>query len=140
MRPDIFAAVQLIAPGKDLVSINKMKLLEKFIAFLNETIEQGLDYVPVNLQTVRLVLLSNSSFVNVCGLKIQLGYHILMVYDAVNFSVLHYGSNRCRSLAHSVMAAELFALVLCYDHAYFIRDLVGEITGIKITSGCTRRQ
>lgn len=132
VRPDICAPVQLIAPGKNEVTDKDIKSLKKTTKFLKETIEQGLTFVPLNLETMRLVLMTDASFANAQGMKSQLGYLIMLVDDEGNCNIVHYGSNRCKRVARSVMAAEIQALVLGFDYAYVVKDLIEEILGRTI--------
>ena len=132
VRPDICAPVQLIAPGSTPPSRGDMKTLNKVTKFLKATIDQGLNYVPLNLGKARLVLMTDASFANASGMKSQLGYILLMADDKGDCNVLHYASNRCKRVARSVMAAELFALVIGFDYAYLVRDLILELTGIEM--------
>ena len=132
VRPDICAPVQLIAPGKNEVTDKDIKSLKKTTKFLKETIEQGLTFVPLNLETMRLVLMTDASFANAQGMKRQLGYLIMLVDDEGNCNIVHYGSNRCKRVARSVMAAEIQALVLGFDYAYVVKDLIEEILGRTI--------
>lgn len=132
VRPDVCALVQLIVPGKEPPTQTEKKLFNNFFLLLNETIKQGLDYVHVDMNTARLVLLTDASFANARGLKRQLGYLIIIVDEEGNCNILLYGSNRCRRVEKSVMAAKLFALVLGYNHAYIIRTVIDEIAGIKL--------
>ena len=128
-RPDICAAVQLIAPGNAPTTPAEFKSLSKSIKFLQETKDQGLTYVNLDLRSARIVLLTDASFANAAGMKSQLGYLILMADDNGNCNLLHYGSNKCQRIARSVMAAEIQALVLGFDFAFLIKDLVDEILG-----------
>lgn len=47
-------------------------------------------------------------------------------------SIIHYGSKRCRRLKRSVMSSEIHSLVLGFDHAFCIRNLLQEILGRKM--------
>lgn len=96
---------------------------------MTETKEQGLDYVKLDIVIARIMLLTNESFGNTKDFRSQLGYLILMVNDNGDCNLLHFVSNRCKRVARSVIAAELFALVLGFNKAYFVRDLVEELTG-----------
>lgn len=64
VRPDVCAPIQLIAPGNAPPSRAEKKLLEKLINSLTEIIYQGLDYLPVDLDTARTVLLTDTNFAN----------------------------------------------------------------------------
>ena len=127
--PDVCAPVQLIAPGKSPTTQQEMRSLRKTTKFLKETADQGLNFVKLDIDTIRLVLLTDASFANAEGMKSQLGYLVLMVDGNGNCNIVHYGSNRCQRVARSVMAAELQALVLGFDYAFVIKDLVEEILG-----------
>lgn len=132
VRPDTCAPIQLIAPGNAPTTKSEFKTLKKATAFLKDTKEQGLNFVPLNLDNVRLVVVTDASFANAPGSKSQLGYIIMMVDDDNNSNIIHYGSNRCSRIARSVMAAELHALTLGFDYAFVIKDLLEDILGRKI--------
>lgn len=63
------------------------------------------------------------------GAKIQLGYVLIMTDDYGSCSILHYDSNNFRSIAISVMTAEVQALVLGFDYAFLAKFLSEEIIG-----------
>ena len=132
VRPDICAPVQLIAPGKLPTTDKERKSLKKTTKFLKETIDQGLNYVALDLKTTKLVLMTDASFANAEGMRSQLGYLVLMVDDDDNCNIVHYGSNRCKRVARSVMAAEIQALVLGFDFAFIVKDLIEEILGREV--------
>ena len=132
VRPDVCAPVQLIAPGNKPTSPEEYKSLQKTTKYLQKTKEQGLNYLPLDLESIRIVLLTDASFANATGMKSQLGYLLLLVDKHENCNVLHYGSDKCKRIARSVMAAELHALVLGFDYAFLVKDLVEEILGRKI--------
>lgn len=127
-RPDLCAPVQLIAPGGEPASKGEYKMLDKAVNFAKETIMQGLTFVHIDLNTARIVLMTDASFANAKGFRTQLGYLILLADDEGRCNIIHYGSNRCKRIARSVMAAEIQALVLGFDFAFVIRDMVEELT------------
>ena len=129
VRPDVCAPIQLIAPGSEPTTKEQFTSLRKAVEFLKETKEIGLTYVKLNMEEIKIVVLTDASFANAEGLKSQLGYLILLVDDTGRCNVLHYGSNRCRRIARSVMAAEIQALILGFDYAYLIKDQLDEILG-----------
>lgn len=47
-------------------------------------------------------------------------------------NMIHFVSRRCRGVRGSVMARELHELVLGFDHAFAIFDLLAKILGRKI--------
>ena len=44
-------------------------------------------------------------------------------------NIIHYASNRCKRVCRSVMAAEVHALILGFDYAYLIQNMLHEILG-----------
>lgn len=91
---------------------------------MTETKEQGLNYVNLDMQSARITLMTEASFANGPGGKSQLGYLILLMEKAINCNILHYGSNQCQRVCRSVMAAEMHGLILGFDYAYIIQDIL----------------
>lgn len=81
------------------------------------------------MDSSKIVLLTDDSFANAEGVKSQLGYIIQMVDKNERCNILYYRSNKCQKIARSVMSAELQALVLDFDYAYLMKDLMEEIIG-----------
>lgn len=69
-RPDVCASVNTISPGNDLTNQQHIKQFRKITTFIKETADQGLDFVRLILETVRLVILTDASFTSAKGLKI----------------------------------------------------------------------
>lgn len=126
-RPDIWAPVQLVAPGKRLKTELDYKSLNKTTRFLKTTKNQGLNFVPLNLETTRLVLTTDTSFANSEHMKSQLGYVIMMVEDDENCNIIRYCSNRRKRVARSVMEAKNEALVLDFQYAFLVKQLTDEL-------------
>lgn len=117
-RPDIGAKVQLIAPGNLLISEEEFQKLAKSTAFLHKAEKQALQLVPLDTTTERLVLLLDTSFENGEGLKSQLDYILIMTNASGSCNILHYGSNKCRRIARSVMKDQNQALVLGFEYDF----------------------
>jgi hypothetical protein len=79
-----------------------------------------------------VVVFSDASFANAGGYKSQLGFVICIVDDANNANIVHFGSSKCKRVTRSVMAAELHGLVLGFDNAFVVRQMVSEISGREI--------
>lgn len=131
-RPDVCAPIKLIAPGNTPPPNKEIRLLKNITTFMKDTCDQGLDYVKLYLRRTGIVLVTDASFANTKDLKIQLGYVVLMVDEVGNCNVLNYASNRSKRIERNLMAANLFSLVLGFDNAYIVRDLVEEIIGKRM--------
>lgn len=86
------------------------------------TKSHGLTYRKIDLDTVLLVLMTDSSFANTKGLKPKLVFVTLMAEDKLNANLAHSGSMRCHSATRSVMASDLHVLIVGFDQVFVIRD------------------
>lgn len=93
VRPHSCAPIQLIAPGNQPTTDEEYKLTRS-IKFLQQAKTQGLNFVKLNISTIRLVLIKDSSFGNALGLKSPLGYVTLIVDGEDRCNIVHYGINR----------------------------------------------
>lgn len=75
------------------------------------------------------MVLTDTSFSNAEGMKSQLGYEILLVDQSKACKIIYYGSNKCKRVARSVVAAVVQALVLGLDYSYLVRNLAEELIG-----------
>lgn len=57
---------------------------------------------------------------------------ILRTYANGKANIIHYASKSCKLVTHSVMAAEVHALVLAFDYAYVISDMAQQILGGRL--------
>jgi hypothetical protein len=96
------------------------------------TAGEGLGFVLLDLNTIRVVVLSNASFGNAEGYKSQLGFVLCIVDYANNANIVHFGSLKCERVRRSVMAAELHSLVFGFDSAFIFRQTILEISGREV--------
>lgn len=105
-RNSTSAASQLLAKQED-----DIKALAKLVKRCKKTSNLGLTYVKLDLDSVRLCLLTDSSFANAEGHKSQLVFVLSLVDSTGNCNILHFGSSRCSRVTRSVMASEIFGLI-----------------------------
>jgi hypothetical protein len=106
--------------------------LNSLVRICQKTADEGLHFVRLDLDTVRVVVYCDASFANAEGYRSQLGFAVLMVDDDNNANLVHYGSQRCTRVARSVMAAELHGLIVGFDNALLVSEMVSEILGRKV--------
>lgn len=128
-RPDVCSPVQFIAPGSEPTTTVEYKTLEKVVKNLRTSKEDGLTYFKLDMEALRLLLVTDESFRNARGMKNQLGFFVMMADKSVNANIVHYGSIRCRRVTKSIMESEIRGLLLGFDFAYAIRDMLVEILG-----------
>lgn len=131
-RSDVCAAIQLIALGTDPTTDGEMKGLKKAIQRMSATGTIGLILSPLDMKSVRLVLITDASFDNARDYRRQLGYVILMKDNTGESNIVHYASAICKRVTLPVLAAELHALVLGFHASFVIREMLQEITGRTI--------
>lgn len=132
-RPDICAAIQLIAPGGESLKNSEYATIRKVIDHLQSDPPFGLTFVPIYLSTSRLVLFSDASFGNARKEKSQLAYVVILADKDDHENIIHYASTRCRRITRSVMASEIHALVLGFVATFSIQHLITRITGRRPT-------
>lgn len=130
-RPDVCAAVQLIAPGGDRVTKEEYLTMNRVIIHLKSYPRFGLTFVFVDIKSSRLALFTDASFGNARNDKSQLGYLIVMADPNNNENIIHYASSRCRCVTWSVISCEIHALVLGFETAHTMQHLIEVITGIR---------
>lgn len=131
-RPDLSAPAQLLANSSTDPSIEDINKLSKLIKYCHSTFDVGLNFVPLDQDSVRLVLFTDASFANAKDWKSQIGFVLIAVDKDMNANIVHYGSSRCKRVARSVMAAEIHGLTYGWDNAYIGKTMLEEILGKEI--------
>lgn len=92
-RPDIFATVKLIAPANAKIEERQFKSQSPAINLMQNTKDNGLEYVRPYIESVRIVVLCAALFANEAGPRNQLKFMILMVNKYRCASIVYYGSD-----------------------------------------------
>lgn len=106
-----------------------MKKLNKVLKHLDDTKHQGLSFVKLDTDSARILSMTYASFANAPGVKSQVGYIIVLLEKNDRCYIFHYGSNRCQIVCPSVSTAEMHALLLGFDYAYVLQDMLQELLG-----------
>ena len=131
-RPDLCAAVQLMASEVVPPVSQTFKKMESIVKRCHETQDIGLRFVPQDNKSLRLALFTDASFANTERLKSQIAFVLILVDGYCTANILHYGSAACNRVTRSVMAAELLALVHGFDIAYVLQQMLQDILGKSI--------
>lgn len=128
-RPDLSAPTQMLASLVDTPTASTYRTMSDLVCVGHSTSAEALHFVPLDEDSLRVVVVTDAAFANAEGFRSQLGFVILLVdkYNCAN--IVHYGSLRSPRVTRSVMAAELIALVVGFDHAFWVRKMVSEILG-----------
>lgn len=131
-RPDISGVVQMMAKEVRTPTNDTFKCMKHIAEYCNQSSGEGLTFVKLDRNSLRLLLFTDAAFANNSDLCSQMGY-ILLLADASNkCNIVHYGSLRCRRVTRSVMAAELLSLVYGFDSAYIVKHTLDSCLKEKI--------
>lgn len=131
-RPDLSSSVQLMAAEMKDDSPTTYKKMEKIVKWCHDTCNIGLQYIPLDLDSLRLVLFTDAAFGNADKLNSQLGFVLVLVDENNNGNIIHYGSTKCRRVVRSVLAPELHALIYGFDQAYLAQHILQTVLSREI--------
>ena len=114
------------------ISANSVRLWNRMVGYLKETPSVILHYPKLDLESLHLVVYSDSRFENLLVGKSQLGFIICLADATSKCSVIHYSSRKSTRVARSTMAAETLAFVDAFDNADLIKHDVERLLGILI--------
>lgn len=121
-RPDIAAAVSIASSVTEGTHCNEDNiLLNKIVKKLKDTRDIKIKFPKLDLESLRLLVYSDSSFNNRKGSKSQLGFIINLADKANQCAMLHYSSKKSNRVTRSSMAAETLAFVDSFDNAVLIK-------------------
>lgn len=140
--PKFCATVQLIVPGSTKVDKAQFKSLGRAIHLLKEINDNGLDFVKLDIASLRVVFLSDASFAKVVGMNSELGFVILSADGHKCSNMVLYGSNRCQRVSRSITAAEIHAFIQAFDTGLVVPEapdqlLNRQVDGAALTDSCT---
>lgn len=91
-QPDVCAPVQLITSHNEAIAEPQVILIRKAIEHIKKSSSQELDFVKIDIKSVRVVVPSDTPFADALGLKSHLGDGILMADDDCRPNIVHYGT------------------------------------------------
>ena len=131
-RPNLCAAVQLMASEVTNACEDTFKKMSTIAARCHQTQNVGLRFVPLDTSSLRIALFTDASFANNKAKKSQMGFVIVLCDSNGDANILYYGSTACNRVTRSVMAAELLGLVYGFDNAYLLQHMLTEILGYTV--------
>ncbi|KAF1935267.1 hypothetical protein EJ02DRAFT_507147 [Clathrospora elynae] len=129
---DLSTAAQIQKPADgDYTKLNRR------LQWQAENLERGLQYVPLDLATAKLVVFTDGSFANNQDLSSQLGYLIVLANESthgkpdtfnIRGNVIHWSSTKCKRVTQSVLASETYGMVRGVNIAIAILTTLKMIT------------
>jgi len=90
----------------------------------NET--RGIRYTKLDVETLQIVIFTDSSFANNEDMSSQIGYVIVIVDDSGRANVVDWKSIKSRRVTRSVLAAELYAMAQGFDIGVAIKSTMDD--------------
>ena len=131
-RPDISAAVQILASDVNNPFAATYLSMKNIIRWCHDTSEVKLHFIPLQRHSLRLLLFTDASFACTPNLKSRMGFVLVLGDTEGRANILPWGSQVCSRVTRSVMAAELLALVYGFDCAHVVQNSLCEILGFDV--------
>lgn len=115
---DLSFAAQTTNPTR-----TEAKALNKRLQWQKENKDRGLKFVRLDMNLVKIVVFTDSSFANNKDYSSQIGYAIVMT-DGRHANTLHWQSVKCKRVTRSVLASELYAMAFGFDQGAAIKATI----------------
>lgn len=119
--------MQLTTLRRSKVNEADDRLLCTGTGHLKKNRQQCSKSVTIEMETVGIVILSDSSFANTKRLESQLDYLVLMTDMKRTTNTVHYGSKSSHRVSGSGRAEEVQAWVHAFDISYIICDTLQDL-------------
>jgi len=130
---DLSAAAQIQQPTD-----GDFEKLNRRLQWQAENLKRGLQYVPLDLATAKLMVFTDGSFANNQDLSSQLGYLVALVNESdygtqeskfhIRGNIIHWSSTKCKRVTRSVLASETYGMVSGVDIAIAIQTTLKMVT------------
>lgn len=107
----------------------EFKMLNKTIKTALQTKDVGLNFIPIDFSTASISGFIDASFAGNSDFTSQLGFIVTLMDAHGNTNIIHYGSIESKKITRSVLAAELYAMMLGFDVSYVMSSTISDITG-----------
>ena len=131
-RPDIACAVSMAQATEKTFGHESIKLVNKIIKHLQNTISIRMKYPKLDPISLHLTVYSDDSFNSNNDNSSQLGYIIVLMDKHHRGSILHFSSHKSRRVTRSSIAAENLAFVDGFGNAFILRHDLQRMLGRKI--------
>jgi hypothetical protein len=123
---DLSYAAQSVNPKQE-----DAEALNKRIQWQIDNAPRGLKFVPLDTDSLKLIIFTDASFANNKDLSSQIGYVIVLADGADKANIVHWTSVKCKRVTRSILASELYALALGFDIGAALKGTFDEIFGQK---------
>jgi hypothetical protein len=124
---DLSFAAQAINPDeKDIKALNKR------LQWQIDNSTRGLRFVKLDIETLKLLVFTDSSFANNKDFSSQIGYILVLADNQNRANIVHWSSVKCKRVTRSVLASELYAITHGFDIGASIKATIDKILNITL--------
>lgn len=113
-RPDLSVGLAQLSQCTNSTT-KEGKRLKKLVDKAKTEVMDGLRYIKLDIDTTKLVLFADASFVNNTDMTSQLGFVITMVDEERRANLIEISSVKGQRVTRIVLASELIAYVRVFD-------------------------
>src|SRR6266480_2395057 len=124
---DLSFTAQVINPTEE-----DAKHLNKRLQWQIDNPTRGLHYVPLDLDSLQLIVFTDASFANNKDLSSQIGFVIVLTDKNNQTNVIHWSSIKYKRITRSVLAAELYAMAYSFNKGMVIKTTIEKILSRSI--------
>ena len=124
---DLSFAAQVINPDK-----NNITALNKRLQWQIDNPSRGLNFVKLDIKTLRLFAFTDASFANNKDLSSQIGYVLALVDATDKANIVHWSSVKCKRVTRSVLASELYAMAHGFDIGAAVKSTIERLLQIEL--------
>ena len=98
-------------------------------------LKRDLQYVPVNLQLVKVYVFVNEFFANNKDLSFQIGFVLVISIElegiaefTLTGNIIHTNSTKCKKVIYAMLALELYAIIIGINILITLSSIINMIT------------
>ncbi|KHJ31172.1 hypothetical protein EV44_g4110 [Erysiphe necator] len=123
---DLSRAAQTVSPG-----INEAALLNKRLKWQKINSRRGLKFIKLDNKSLKIIVFTDGSFANNKeNMTSQIGYVICLADDKNRANIVHWSSTKCKRITRSVLASELYAMVVGFDMVTIIKSTLEKVINL----------
>ena len=89
-----------------------------------DNVARRLTFIPLDLNSLSLLVFIDTSFVNNKDLSSQIGFIIVLTDHNQDINILYWSSIKCKQVTHSVLVSKLYALAYGFDITAVIKLII----------------
>jgi hypothetical protein len=130
-QPQVAFGLSYAAQSTDQIpSKDDINQLNKCLQWQLDNQSKGLKFVQLDINKLRFVVFTDSSFANNKDYSSQIGY-IIVLADDKHCNLIHWSSVKCRRITRSVIASELYGMAHGFDSACVLKDTLDKFFNRK---------